>query len=383
MRPLSTAGGVVVSAALLALVSWPQVAYAAPAGQWGDGVGTSQEDVPAPAAQPEAEEAAESTSEPSEATSNEPKTRTKKKKKKKKRTKKKKSRSSKSTSGDEQAAFESATLDGDRALKRRLAAEQAAKAKINAGKGLKAAAGLISEADLEGDPALMVSAAEAAAAVLDTEALTAEERTRAQEAAKSYAGRAQARIAELEGAEDEFAWLRLGLDKGDSEGLRSRAAEVSSAAAATLVSQIQAPAQAPVAARGPSRSLRVARGEIISGAVLIGLGVSGFALMGSGLRLDVLADRELEAAGIADLADLAPAQRLPFEQQYEQAATLTAVGAVLGIAGSALGGTLMVAGIRDRKRAGKGSAAKSKRAAIQAAPSLSRGAAGLVIGGQF
>ena len=280
---------------------------------------------------------------------------------------------------DEQAALESATLAGEEALRSRLAAEKVAKEKVDAGRDLEAAAELMAAADLEGDPALMVSAAETAVAALnnndnDNEALTAEQRSRAQEAATQYESRAQARISELEGDDDEFAWLRLGLDRTDLEGLRSRAAAALAAATqdSAVATSSSDPVQVPVAERVP-RSLRVARGEIISGAVLIGLGVSGFALMGSGLRLDALADRELEAAGIADLDDLAPAARVSFEQQYEQAATLTAVGVVLGIAGSALGGTLMAAGIRDRKRA----------VAVKATPSLSRGALGLVIGGRF
>jgi len=390
-------GGRLVSTTtiLLTLLWWPQAAYASPAtGQWGGGVdNTAQQEEPVsiePVAEAEAASKASVT-----VPKVRPKPKNKKKKNKNKKRKKKKARSASTKDSKdpvagnesaveaESAAFESAELDGERALDRRRVAKQAANAKIEAGQGLEAAAELMAAAESEGDPALMVSAAEAAAAVFGTKQPNEPKQPThpgdrsAAEAAKSHGALALARISELEGTDDEFALLRLGLDRADLEGLRSRAV----AASARGSEVASAPAKA--APTGPSKSLRIARGEIISGAVLIGLGVSGFALMGSGLRLNALADRELQSGGIANLADLPPDLRAPFEQQYEQAATLTAVGAVLGVAGSALGGTLIAAGLRDRKRAGQGAGSKSKRATIQGAPSLSQGAAGFVIGGRF
>ncbi|HGG56628.1 MAG TPA: hypothetical protein ENK31_02400, partial [Nannocystis exedens] len=280
VRGTVRAASSVVSAILLfAPLNWPKTAFAAPASQWGDDVGTAEagekeekeekeEKTPAPPVKPEAEGSGLNAESASKTETKGSKLQTKKiEKKKKKKKKKKRSRSggaksqqSKGVLEDEQAAFESATLAGEGALESRFAAEKAAKEKVDAGQDLEAAAELMAAADLGADPALMVSAAETAVAVLNTNrnkrssqakgALTAEQRSRAREAATRYASRAQGRLSELEGDHDEFAWLRLGLDRTDLEGLRSRAAAVLAAAtqdSAVATPSVSVPVRAPVA----------------------------------------------------------------------------------------------------------------------------------------
>jgi hypothetical protein len=259
-----------------------------------------------------------------------------------------------------QAAFEAALVDGERAVARRQSAQARADAQIEAGKPLEAARDLGVLADIDGDPALMVAAAEAALAGVEIGA------PRAGEVARSYALNAEGRIAELSGAADENALLTLGLE---AEGLK----ELSARAAAVK-------RQSEDAAKS-AKALRNGKGELISGAVLAGLGLSGIGVMGGGLYLKRAADQELASGGIDSLDQLDPELRAPFDDQYGRASTMTAVGAVVGAAGLAFGGTLLAVGIRDLKRAGWRSG--SERAALRAAPTVHRGGAGLVLGGRF
>ncbi|MCA9663611.1 MAG: hypothetical protein KC486_35100 [Myxococcales bacterium] len=281
-------------------------------------------------------------------------------KSKKAKTKRKSWRERKAEEAAAQAAFEAALVDGERALARRKSAQARADAQIGAGKPLEAARDLGVLADIDGDPALMVAAAEAALAGVDVGA------QRAGEVARGHAVSAEARIAELQRSDDENALVSLGLD---ADGLR----ELSARAAAVK-------RQSEDAAKS-AKALRNGKGELITGAVLAGLGVSGFGVMGGGLYLKRAADQELASGGINSLDELDPELRPPFEDQYGRASTMTAVGAVVGAAGLAFGGTLLAVGIRDLKRAGWRSG--GKRAALRAAPTAHRGGVGLVLGGRF
>ncbi len=263
-----------------------------------------------------------------------------------------------------QAEFEEATRSGERVLERRRRAEERAAEQVERAP-LEAARDLAVIAELDDDPALMVGAAEAALAGVGVV-------PGAEEAAQLHVSAAKARIEALSSSDDENALLRLGLDDAELHQLEVRLRAATSRANVALVRSRRAEERA--------RSLRIAKGEVISGAVLAGLGASGLAMMGSGIYLGRSADRELEAAGVDSLSELDAVYRAPFEQQYEQASTLTAVGAVVGAVGLALGGTLVAAGVRDLKRIGGGS---GRRASLHGAPSVSRGAAGFVVGGRF
>ncbi len=266
---------------------------------------------------------------------------------------------------DAQEEFEEATTSGEQALERRRRAEERAARGIEDGSPLEAARDLAVIAELDDDPALMIGAAEAALAGVGSVA-------GAEEVARVHASAGKARIEELRGSDDEYALLRLGLEEEDLRQLEVRAKAASTRASVASARAERAEAQ--------SRGLRIAKGEVISGAVLAGLGLSGVAMMGSGIYLRRSADRELEAAGVSELGELSPELRRPFERQYDQASTLTAGGAVLGAVGTALGVTLIAAGVRDLKRAGWRS---ERRASLRGAPTAGRGGAGFVVGGRF
>ena len=251
---------------------------------------------------------------------------------------------------DAQEEFEEATSSGEQSLERRRRAEERAARGIEDGAPLEAARDLAVIAELDDDPALMIGAAEAALAGVGTVA-------GAEEVARVHASAGRARIEELRSSDDEYALLRLGLEEEDLRQLEVRAKAASTRASVASARAERAEAQ--------SRSLRIAKGEVISGAVLAGLGASGLAMMGSGIYLRRSADRELEAAGVDELGELSPELRRPFERQYDQASTLTAGGAVLGAVGTALGVTLIAAGVRDLKRAGWRS---ERRASLRGRP---------------
>jgi len=113
------------------------------------------------------------------------------------------------------------------------------------------------------------------------------------------------------------------------------------------------PAAAPPVAEGPAppaaapKSLRSrAIGELASGSVLAASGLTGIVWMSLGFHLSRLADREL-ARGIG-WSETALA---PLHAQKDQGATMIAAGAVLGVAGLALGLALIDGGARDLRAA--------------------------------
>ena len=372
--------GIVVTAC--AGLLWPLEAKAEPASaQWGEPAAEEAEEAEDNATAEEAEDdpSGEATGEVEESEAAAPapaaKPKTKAKPKTRRRTKEAKSGakrgppppppSRKRRAKDAQEEFEEATTSGEQALERRRRAEERAARGIEDGSPLEAARDLAVIAELDDDPALMIGAAEAALEGVGSVA-------GAEEVARVHASAGKARIEELRSSDDEYALLRLGLEEEDLRQLEVRAKAASTRASVASARAERAEAQ--------SRGLRIAKGEVISGAVLTGLGLSGVAMMGSGIYLRRSADRELEAAGVSDLGELSPELRRPFEQQYDQASTLTAGGAVLGAVGTALGVTLIAAGVRDLKRAGWRS---ERRASLRGAPTAGRGGAGFVIGGRF
>ncbi len=113
------------------------------------------------------------------------------------------------------------------------------------------------------------------------------------------------------------------------------------------------PAAAAPVAEGPAppaavpKSLRSrAIGELASGSVLAASGLTGIVWMSLGFHLSRLADREL-ARGIG-WSETALA---PLHAQKDQGATMIAAGAVLGLAGLALGLALIDGGVRDLRAA--------------------------------
>lgn len=119
------------------------------------------------------------------------------------------------------------------------------------------------------------------------------------------------------------------------------------AAAAPVAEGPAPPADGPTADAKPLR--RRAIGELASGSVLTATGLTGVVWMSLGFHLARLADRELaKGAGWSETA-LAPLQA-----QKDQGTTMIATGAVLGLAGLALGLALIDGGVRDLRAARAG-----------------------------
>lgn len=87
-------------------------------------------------------------------------------------------------------------------------------------------------------------------------------------------------------------------------------------------------------------------GELASGSVLAASGLTGIVWMSLGFHLSRLADRELaKGSGWSETA------LAPLHAQKDQGATMIAAGAVLGLAGLALGLALIDGGVRDLRAA--------------------------------
>jgi len=111
-------------------------------------------------------------------------------------------------------------------------------------------------------------------------------------------------------------------------------------------------------------------GQIIAGSVLGVTGLAGIGVMSGGLYLSRLSDRELEkGAGRPD------EELDPLRDQKKQGETMTAVGAVTGAIGLAIGIALISLGARDLKA----SRSEQLQARVRVAPTLG----GLVLVGRF
>lgn len=248
-----------------------------------------------------------------------------------------------------------ALLAGEEARSRRRTALERATAREAAGEGVAAARELALLAAHDDDPLLMIAAAElalAASSVRDPSPLSL---------ARGQARATGAALARLDGAaKPADALARAGLDRAQADAAAARAEAVLASADAR------------------ERSLRVARngrGEMISGAVLTSIGVAGLGIMTGGLLLNRAAERELAAAGLDGVDQLPNGDRESFATQMDRASAMTAVGAVIGATGSALGVTLLAVGTRDLRRSG----ARDQRASLRLMPSLT----GVTVAGRF
>lgn len=249
-----------------------------------------------------------------------------------------------------------ALLAGEEARSRRRTALERATAREAAGEGVAAARELALLAAHDDDPLLMIAAAElalAASSVRDPSPLSL---------ARGQARATGAALARLDGAaKPADAWARAGLDRAQADDAAARAEAVLAGADAR------------------ERSLRVARngrGEMISGAVLTSIGVAGLGIMTGGLLLNRAAERELAAAGLDGVDQLPNGDRESFATQMDRASAMTAVGAVIGATGSALGVTLLAVGTRDLRRSGE---RRDQRASLRLMPSLT----GVTVTGRF